>query len=327
MKAAGIIRIIVGLVLAVLLTAILVVLLTGQNVFSRLGWNGGWINNLVNRTVYTSGGVNDDTNEIVVSDQANIPAASIQKIKIDWVSGSVTLRVGSGSDITLSESSYRTLRESQKMRYSVSSDGMLKINFCDDLDNIFNWFDLDSNMPAKTLVVEVPASLVGKLKDLNIDVVSAEVDLSGIYGEETEVNSVSGEITCSDVAVNKLSLGSTSGALVCENAKAQMLNLNNVSGSIRAEGEFAEIDVETVSGEVRLNLSTVPDKIDVDGVSGSITIALPETAGFAARLDTVSGSISCDLPGTIGSDLVVVGDGSADYRFGTVSGSLHIKKN
>ena len=128
MRTAGIIRIIIGLILAVLLTAILVVLLTGHNIFSNLGWNGGWINNLIDRAVYTSGGINDDTNEIVVSDQASIPADSIQKIKIDWVAGSVELRVGAGSEITFSESSYRNLTERQKMRYSVSADGVLKIN-------------------------------------------------------------------------------------------------------------------------------------------------------------------------------------------------------
>ena len=327
MRAAGIIRIIVGLLIAVLLTAILVVLLTGHNVFSDLGWNGGWINNITHREVFSSGGVNGDTNEIVVSEKASVSAATIQKIKIDWVSGSVELRVGSGSDITFSESSYRTLTDRQKMRYSVSDNGTLKINFCDNLDNVFNWFNVDASMPAKTLVVVVPASLIGTLREVNIDVVSANVDLSGVYGEKTEVNSVSGEITCSDVSVNELSLGSTSGALVCDNAKAEKLNVNNVSGSIRVEGEYTDIDAETVSGEVHLGLSTVPAKIDVDGVSGSITIALPETAGFTARLDTVSGSISCALPGTIGSDLVVVGDGSADYRFSTVSGSLRIEKN
>jgi DUF4097 and DUF4098 domain-containing protein YvlB len=327
MRAAGIIRIIVGLVIAVLLTAILVVLLTGNNIFSNLGWKGGWVNNFVDRVVYTSGGVNEDTNEIIVSEQATIPAASIQKIKIDWVSGNVTLRVGSGSDITLSESSYRTLTESQKMRYSVSSDGTLKINFCDDLDSIFNWFDLDANMPSKSLVVEVPASLAGALQDVEIEVVSASVDLSGVYGVETDIDSVSGAINCTDVSVDKLNLGSTSGSIVCENTKAQQLNLNNVSGSMRAEGEFAEIDAETVSGSARLSCATVPSKINVDGVSGSITVALPETAAFTARLDTVSGSISCDFPGTLGSDMVVVGDGSANYRFGTVSGSLRIEKN
>ena len=327
MRAAGIIRIIVGLVIAVLLTAILIVLLTGHNIFSNLGWNGGWINRLVDRTVYTSGGVNEDTNEIVVSDQASVPAANIQRIKIDWVSGSVELRVGSGNDITFSESSYRTLSERQKMRYSVSADGTLKINFCDDLDNIFNWFDLDANMPSKSLVVEVPASLAGTLKDLEVDVVSANVDLSGVYGTETDIESVSGEIKCTDVATQKLDLSSTSGSLICENAKAQELNLNNVSGSIRADGEFDQVDLETVSGSVRLGCATAPSKISVDGVSGSITVALPETAQFIAKLDSVSGSISCDFPGTLGSDMVVVGDGSANYRFGTVSGSLRIEKN
>ena len=65
----------------------------------------------------------------------------------------------------------------------------------------------------------------------------------------------------------------------------------------------------------------------MDGVSGRITIALPETAGFTAKLDTVSGSLSCAFPGTLGSDLVVVGDGNADYSFDTVSGSVSIDKN
>lgn len=327
MRTAGIIRIIIGLILAVLLTAILVVLLTGHNIFSNLGWNGGWINNLIDRAVYTSGGINDDTNEIVVSDQASIPADSIQKIKIDWVAGSVELRVGAGSEITFSESSYRNLTERQKMRYSVSADGVLKINYCDDLDNIFDWFNVDSSMPAKALVMEVPASLIGTLRDVEIDTVSASIDLSGVYGTETDLETVSGAINCTDVAVEKLGLSSTSGSIVCENAKAQKLDLENVSGSTRAEGEFVEIDAENVSGSTRLGCATVPVKINVDGVSGSIVVALPETASFTARLDSVSGSFTCDFNGKLGSDMVVIGDGSAEYRFNTVSGSLRIEKN
>ena len=176
-------------------------------------------------------------------------------------------------------------------------------------------------------MVEVPASLAGALQEVNIDVVSASVDLSGVYGTDTEINTVSGAINCTDVSVDKLSLGSTSGAIVCENTKAEQLHLNNVSGSMRAEGEFVEIDAETVSGSARLSCATAPSKIRVDGVSGSVTVSLPETAGFTAKLDSVSGSISCDFPGTLGSDMVVVGDGSANYRFGTVSGSLRIEKN
>lgn len=327
MKAAGIIRIIVGLVIAVLLTAILVVLLTGNNIFSRLGWNNGWVDRFLDRTTYSSGGVNDDTNAVVVSDKASVDATNIKKIKINWVAGSVNLRVGSGSEIVFSESSYRNLTDQQKMRYTISDSGVLEIRYCQDLDNIFNWFSLDANMPAKTLTMEVPASLIGQLADLEVETVSAGIDLSGIYGTKTDLSTVSGEIRCTDVATDELDLSTTSGSIVCENSTAKKLEIDNISGSIRAEGEFVKADAETVSGEIRLVFANLPEEIDVDGVSGNIVVALPEGASFTAKLDTVSGSISCAFAGTMGSDLVVVGDGGADYHFSTVSGNLSIEKN
>ena len=327
MKTAGIIRIIVGLVIAVLLTAILVVLLTGNNLFARVGLDNGWVGRFLDRTTYYSGGVNADSGETIVSDEARVSAANIQKIKIDWVAGNVSLRVGSGDEIVFSETSYRTLTDQQKMRYTVSDSGVLQINFCDNLDNIFNWFNVDANMPAKTLTMEVPASLIGQLAEIEVDSVSANVDLSGVYGVKTELSSVSGEIRCADVSVDELDLSTTSGTIVSENCVAGSLDIENVSGSIRAEGEYARIDAETVSGSIALSLATVPDKIDVDGVSGSITVSLPETASFTAKLDTVSGSLSCAFPGTLGSDMVVVGDGKSNFRFSTVSGSLNIEKN
>ncbi|NLI54306.1 MAG: DUF4097 domain-containing protein [Clostridiales bacterium] len=327
MRTAGIIRIVIGLIIAVLLTAILVVLLTGNSVFDRLGWDGGWIGRIVERGVYMSGGVNADTNEIVVSEQARVSAGTVEKIKIDWVAGSVTLRAGSGSDIVFYETSYRDLTERQKMRYSVSSSGVLQIRYCDDLDNIFNWFSVDANMPAKELTMEVPASLIGKLSQIDIETVSAGIDLAGMYGLKTDLSTVSGGIRCADVICDDLKLSSTSGTIACENSSGKSIDLENVSGSIRTEGKFDQIDVNTVSGSVRLDCANVPEKIEVDGVSGSISIALPEGAGFTAKLDSVSGSISCDFPGTLGDDKVVVGDGDASYRFNTVSGSLKIEKN
>lgn len=327
MKAAGIIRIIVGLVIAALLTAILVVLLTGNNILSRMGTEGSWINRFVNGVTYYSGGVDEDSDAIIVSEQASVPAENITKIKIDWVAGSVNLRVGTSDDIVFSESSYRNLTDRQKMRYTVSDSGVLQIHFCENLENIFDWFNLDANMPAKTLTMEVPASLIGMLNEVEIDTVSANIDLSGVYGSKTDLSTVSGEVRCADVEVNDLKLSSTSGALITENTKADKVEVDNVSGSIRLEGEFADIDVDTVSGDTKLSLAVSPERIDVDGVSGSVTVALPEGANFTARLDTVSGTLSCAFPGTLGSDLVVVGDGTANYRFNSVSGSVKIEKN
>ena len=327
MKAAAIIRIIVVLVIAVLLTAILVVLLTGNNIFARLGWNNSWVDRFTDHSTYNSGGVNGDTNSVMVSDKASVDATNIKKIKIDWVAGSVNLRVGSGSEIVFSESSYRNLTDKQKMRYTISDSGVLEIHFRADLDNIFNWFSVDANMPAKTLTMEVPASLMAQLDKLEIETVSANIDLSGVYGTKIDLSTVSGEVHCADIATQDVELSTTSGGIVCENTTADALEIDNVSGSIRAEGEFKQVKADTVSGEVRLALANVPDSIRANSVSGNIKLALPEGASFSANLDTVSGSISCAFPGTIGSDLVVVGDGKADYHFSTVSGNLNIEKN
>jgi DUF4097 and DUF4098 domain-containing protein YvlB len=213
------------------------------------------------------------------------------------------------------------------MRYMISESGTLQIRYCDDLDNIFNWFSFDANMPSKTLTMEVPASLIGLLENVEIDTVSANIDLSGVFGAKTELSTVSGGIRCADIANADLKLSSTSGTIICENTTATELDIDNISGSVRIEGEFEKIDVDTVSGSVRIAVATAPKSIEVDGVSGSITVALPENADFTARLDSVSGSISCAFPGTLGSNRVVVGDGSANYRFNTVSGSVNIEKN
>ena len=327
MKAAGIIRIIIGLVIAVLLTAILVVLLTGNNIFSRLGWDGGWVNNIVERATYTSGGMNEDTNEIVVSENATVPASSIEKIKIDWVAGSVNLVVGSGSDIVFYETSSRELTDRQKMRYTVSDSGTLQIRYCQDLENIFNWFSVDANMPSKELTMEVPASLIGLLKDVEVDSVSADINVTGVYGTKTEMDTVSGRITCIDVTTDDLEMDTTSGEVITQNTSAETVSVDNVSGSVRLSGTFDRIDVDTVSGETSLDCAFVPSKIEVDGVSGNISVSLPETAGFTANLESVSGSINCDFPGTLGNDRVTVGDGSLNIRCNTVSGNLVIHKN
>lgn len=327
MRTAGIIRIIIGLVIAVLLTALLVVMLTGRNAIDVFGLENTWIGRIANRNVYMSGGVNSDTNEIVVSEEARVSADGIKKIQIDWVAGEVNIRVGSSDEIVFSETSYGSLEDWQKMRYSVSDSGTLQIRFYDNQGSNFNWFLENPTTPAKKLTMEVPSSLIGELANLTVDTVSSDIDVSDVYGERTDLSTVSGAILGKNLVPDKLAISSTSGSITTENCTADSLKLNEVSGSIRVDGMYQSIDADTVSGSVRLVCANVPDSIEVDTVSGSMTIVLPEDASFTAKLDSVSGSITCQFPGTIGDDKVVVGDGEASYRFNSVSGSLKIEKN
>jgi len=329
MRTAGIIRIVIGLVIAVILTTVLLAGLFGQSLFQRLGWNSAnirsWLFN--DSSAITSSGVNTGSGETTVSDTAAVPAADVREIKIDWVSGSIDVRVGTGDDVVFYETSSRTLTEAQKMQYSLSASGVLQISFRADIDNVFSWFSGDGNMPSKALVVEVPASLLGKLDDFDIDNVSARIEVDGVYGDKTEINSVSGQITCADMTCDELILSSTSGSIDAESCTADKLELNNVSGSMRAEGDFRDVNVETVSGSVKLESRIAPDEISGDSVSGKITVILPEGAGFTAKLDTVSGALSCEFPGTLSDKKIVSGDGSGDYKFNSVSGGISIEMN
>jgi hypothetical protein len=327
MRTAGIIRIVIGLVIAVLLTAILLAGLFGQGLFQRLGWNAsgirGWLFN--DMPVISSSGINSESGESTVTDTASVSAADVREIKIDWVAGSIDIRVGTGDDVVFYETANRTLTDAQKMRYSLSTSGVLQISFREDIENIFNWFSVDSSMPSKALVIEVPAALAGQLDELDIDNVSSRIEINSVYGDKTQINSVSGAITCVDVTCDELTLSSTSGSITCENCTADKLRLNNVSGTMHAEGNFTDVQIETVSGNATVESSTAPEEIDGDSVSGKITLILPEGAGFTAKLDSVSGSLSCEFPGTLSDKKIVSGDGSGDYSFNSVSGGISIE--
>lgn len=326
MRAGGIIRIIVGLVVAAVLTAFLVMALGGQNLFERLGWNGNWNGFPFYYSSNNQSSIDDGSK--IVSDTESIAASSVSQIKIDWVAGSVDIRVGEGDQITFYETANRALTDAQKMRYTLSSSGQLSIKYCADLENVFDWFNnANYNMPSKALVITVPASMIGSLDRLAIDVVSAEVTVDSVYGNETKINSVSGGIEALNLNCSTLDLESTSGRIATENCVAENVDVNAVSGNIRLSGTFNEVDTENVSGDTSITSTIAPEKINADGVSGNVTISLPSTAEFTAKLDSVSGGLSCSFPGTLSDKMVVVGNGSASYRFNTVSGSIRIEQN
>lgn len=328
MRTGGIIRIIVGLVIALILTAFLVLTLTGHDVLERIGWNSNWSWPFWVSADYDSADAAADGTQIVAEETVSVAAADVDSIDIEWIAGSVQVLVGTGDEITFYETSRRTLTDAQKMRYTITSGGELKIQYCENAENVWNWFDKDRyNIPSKALVMTVPASLLGSLNELQIDSVSASIDVDGVYGDKVKLDSVSGAIDCAKVTCDELKLSSTSGRLVCERCTVQELSLNNVSGNIRAGGAFKSVSADTVSGEVRIVSTIVPNEIEGDSVSGNMTILLPEDAGFTAKLDSVSGELTCEFPGTLSDKKIVCGDGSASYRFDSVSGSIRIGLN
>ncbi len=104
--------------------------------------------------------------------------------------------------------------------------------------------------------------------------------------------------------------------------------VDTVSGDFDLTASMATlVDVDSVSGDCTLKMLECPSKIDMDSVSGSISLWIPSDSGFTAELHTVSGKINCAIPVTTSGKKMVAGNGSSEIDIETVSGNLNINPN
>jgi len=187
--------------------------------------------------------------------------------------------------------------------------------------------------------------------EMRIEVVSADVALSGVAGRALNVNSVSGKLRL-DSDAREVEVDSVSGNIELT-GKAERGHLETVSGNVRARGLGGQIKFETVSGDVdaengdyreinagtvsgNINLRGKPSKdarVDVETMSGDVHLYLPADVSAHLRGSTFSGSIRTDF-GSVkeedhgpGSNLdATVGGGDARINLQTFSGDMEIRR-
>ncbi len=106
---------------------------------------------------------------------------------------------------------------------------------------------------------------------VEVESVSADVDVNGSAGDSIVVNTVSG-----DVEVG---------------ASPQWLEIRSVSGDVEFEGSVSRSTVETVSGEI--SLSGASGEVKISTVSGDVSLVASEVG--RARLESVSGDLKLNL--------------------------------
>lgn len=93
---------------------------------------------------------------------------------------------------------------------------------------------------------------------------------------------------------------------------------------IREDGASDLSDSDSVSGDCHITSSVTPQKIDMESVSGDISVSIPSNSEFEAENDSVSGDLTCSFAGTKKDDKFVCGSGINRYDFDTVSGDVEI---
>jgi DUF4097 and DUF4098 domain-containing protein YvlB len=156
--------------------------------------------------------------------------------------------------------------------------------------------DLEVSVPKGSSVevaaVSADVSSRGVLGTQRLKSVSGEVT-ADIHGSESEVSSVSGDVTVrGDGKPISLRVRSVSGSLDLTNA-AGRLDVVTVSGDARVNmGEATEVRGRTTSGNLEVSGKLARDgRVDVEGVSGDITLRLSAPDGLAMEIESFSGDI------------------------------------
>lgn len=288
MKRNAIARIVIWSLVAVLLIFLLIV---GINCSPSSFFTGDWSFGIIGETYKNSALYNVGGG--TVTDE-------FHSIKVNWTNGKINIESYDGEDTVISET--EVAEKENKLRWRVE-DGVLKIQQM----AAGMRFGLKKT-PKKTLTVKIPSSAAEKLKSVNTDSVSAEVNIIGV------------------AASGKIEIDTVSGSAELKNIKTARLDIDTVSGEVNAEGEISELESDSVSGDITVSSAVPLEKLDCDSTSGNIRLTIPKNSGFTLKADTVSGDISCGLPAVSESkNRRVCGDGSADFETDTVSGDLIIK--
>ena len=236
-----------------------------------------------------------------VSNSGSVDASLVRDLTVEWVSGSVTIVPADTDTITFSETG--TGLEEKMMVWKQNGDDLI-IQFCEESMDDYISFGITAEY-SKDLTIQVPMNWT--CKELDIDSVSANVEVS-------------------DLTVSELELENVSGSCQFQNCGMDSVSIDTVSGDFRFDGTVGTLECDAVSANCVLVTANAPRSIEIEGVSGNLDLILPESCGFTATLDTMSGNFSSDFSTTSKDGKYVCGDGACYITVSTMSGDITIRK-
>ena len=111
-----------------------------------------------------------------------------------------------------------------------------------------------------------------------------------------------------------------------DNVRSNTLEMNSVSWQITLnECEIDDIEVNSVSSNVEATFSKMPEDIELNNVSGSTLLYVPEDAGITLEYNGLISNFRSELPVVTKGKRKVIGNGACTIECNSLSGELDIK--
>ena len=215
------------------------------------------------------------------------------EVDVDVLSGTVTIVAGSSGVVEVS---------------GTLGDGVESLEIDGDEDGVYIEVEYDEHYHGKQqvdtdLTIRVPAGVV-----LTVETVSATISVDGVTGE-LDLESVSGNVDIATMPA-ALDVETVSGNISVASAPADS-DVSSVSGHIEIQTAGGSIDVENVSGKILIHGGVIDDG-DLESVSGDITCHAMPGADGSLDIETMSGVITLVIESTL----------VASFDLSTFSGSI-----
>lgn len=291
----------------------------------------------------------------------NIAASSRGEIEIEVPRGTVTV---TGWDKDSVQVSGELDDDMEKLVFERSGD---RVEFKVKLPSRWGKNYGSSAKSGSNLVIYVPKNSVLEFAGVNTDVTAEQLlgnsEIESVNGDITaktlknsiHLSTVNGAIDSTDLD-GRIQLSTVNGRIKDRQSKGK-LSIETVNGKIESQTAATEIEssnvnadmklaiaavtelkVETVNGDIEINIGKVESGADLDfsSVSGNFAIAMPGDADIRADISAhAGGSISNQLTpdqvnkakhGPSRSLKFSNGNGSAKLEISTVSGDITLKK-
>lgn len=160
-----------------------------------------------------------------------------------------------------------------------------------------------------------------------IKTINSSLEILGLEGE-FKLNSVNGAIKLEDLT-GEFILKSVNGKVRAKNLTGSA-QLNSVNGTIKIlESNIPSIQSKSVNGKVILQSPLGEGPYDINSVSGTVKLVVPDDTNCTIEAKSVSGGLKTDLPTSryaknSGRIFAELGSGGTQINMKSVSGGLYI---
>ena len=223
------------------------------------------------------------------------PLAADGRVSIENLKGEVRVRTWDRPEVRITG----TLGEGvEKLEVDGSASSLrIDVRYPQQNGGWFGWGGDDTGPTVLEVTLPRGASL-------DVDTVSADVDVEGMAGRRLELESVSGQVDVRGAKPGVARVSSVSGSLDLA-LDSQDVGVETVSGDILLQGAVGgRVSVETVSGDATVVAGAL-DRLSHASVSGDARLEAGLRPGASLRAESVSGTLDITLPAATSARLAV----------------------